>query len=96
MPKKAEPLPFKDSVTGVACVAYPNFNVKVGVGSEGITLEKACQFTRMRNEETRDQAVARYHDKIHAALALMADAGKHGSQIISLKYEYAACKPVTS
>ena len=25
MPKKAEPLPFKDEVTGVACKAYPNF-----------------------------------------------------------------------
>ena len=77
MPKKKEPIPFKDDVTGVACTSYPNHRVVVGVGSDGLKFLKAKQFPiAIRNEETPEQAVSRYRDKILAAkIFARSDAG---------------------
>ena len=56
----------------MACTSYSNYRVKdkVGVGNDGIKLDKDDQFLiMMRNDETPQQAVSRYHDKIVAAMA---------------------------
>ena len=75
-PKKDEPLSFRDAVTGVACTAYHNFKVKVGVGSDGIKLPKVQQFLiTMQVDESRESAVARYRDKI---LRLLSPGGTAG------------------
>ena len=75
MPKR-EPIPFKDDVTGVACTSYPNHRVVVGVGSDGRRFPKGKYFAiTIRNEETPEQAVGRYRDKILAALQSLTDTG---------------------
>ena len=69
MPKKDPPEPFRDPDSGVACLAYADFKVKVGAGSDGTILPKRLQFiVSMRVDETREQAVARQRLRIAAAL----------------------------
>jgi hypothetical protein len=61
---------FADEVTGVACTSYSGFRIKVGVGSIGVRLPKAKQFMfKMRVGESREEAVARHHEKIMKLLA---------------------------
>ena len=59
---------FTDEPTGVACTAYRNFKVKIGAGSDGVKLPKPF-LVPIRNDESREDAVRRHHDKIRDQLA---------------------------